>query len=958
MKMNSTPSSPSTFSPQPRTWRGRLPIAFILCCVGVLWARPSLLAQDQPQQNKPGSVIASHSPATSLAANVGLLPVGPQPLSVFSTGLTSKFQPSVAAAPESGLARLGGSLKNTAATVPWRPQLQNSSAATSGPSAPAASGGWSIVPSPNASSAGDPPLSPPQVFLYDVTCWSASDCWAVGAYGSFADGVFQPFILRWDGTAWSNAEAPTANPFLPGTLRGVSCNSASDCWATGYYQKDGYNQTLIQHWDGTSWVVVPSANTSSTQHNVLLGNVSCTSASDCWTVGAYYTGAVDQTLIQHWDGNAWSLMASPNADFTQSNDLFGVTCASASDCWAVGRYSNSNGLFRTLIEHWDGTSWTVANAPNTNEAEHNLLFNVTCASGSNCWAVGVYVGTSGFDQTLALQWNGSVWSIVPTQNTSPTEHNDLYDVTCASPSDCWAVGGYYNGSYGQTEIQHWDGVAWSVVDSPNLSRRDHFLYGVDCTSASDCWALGVYIPDTGDRILTLAVRWDGNSWTDKAAPSVASLKHNYLEWGSIDCVSASDCWAVGYARDGQGGLARTLTEHWDGNTWTVIPSPNVPRGSDNGANNFLYGVDCVSSSDCWAVGFYFSLGGNATLILHWDGAAWSVVPSPSTGTNHWNHLLGVTCASASDCFAVGYNTGPTNTTRQIMIARWNGVAWSLSTALGLPSAQNAELFGATCPSESNCWAVGYYTNGGISQPLIERWDGAAWLPFPSPSLTPTSSSLLLGVTCNSPTDCWAVGQTTSATGTNTQTLTQHWNGAAWSVVPSPNTSPVRDNFLFGVSCTSSANCWAVGYHKDSDGIPQTLVQQWDGTAWSIAPTPNRIRPNGATLKNYLKAVECPLPTRCFATGHYDNDYYGDNRGWFNQTMIQEFSVPVPLLGAVSRKVHGSAGPFDVDLPLSGSPGIECRHGGCQWDLPGRLPFRERSRQRWKCERRWGHRHRQ
>ena len=65
-----------------RTWRGRLPIAFILCCVGVLWVCPSLLAQDQPQQNKPGSVIVSHSPATSLQLTSALLPVGPQPLSV------------------------------------------------------------------------------------------------------------------------------------------------------------------------------------------------------------------------------------------------------------------------------------------------------------------------------------------------------------------------------------------------------------------------------------------------------------------------------------------------------------------------------------------------------------------------------------------------------------------------------------------------------------------------------------------------------------------------------------------------------------------------------------------------------------------------------------------------------------------------------------------------------------
>jgi Tol biopolymer transport system component len=42
-------------------------------------------------------------------------------------------------------------------------------------------------------------------------------------------------------------------------------------------------------------------------------------------------------------------------------------------------------------------------------------------------------------------------------------------------------------------------------------------------------------------------------------------------------------------------------------------------------------------------------------------------------------------------------------------------------------------------------------------------------------------------------------------------------------------------------------------------------------------------------------------------------------------------LPIQLLGAVSRKLHGNAGSFDVDLAQNGNPGIECRTGGANGD---------------------------
>ena len=155
-----------------------------------------------------------------------------------------------------------------------------------------------------------------------------------------------------------------------------------------------FDQTLIEQWDGTSWSIVTSPNTDTSQDNLLYG-VTCTSASQCWAVGYYNNGSADQTLIEHWNGTSWSIVTSPNGGTTQDNELYGVTCTSASQCWAVGLYSNGS-ADQTLIEHWNGTSWSIVTSPNGSTTQDNFLYGVTCTSASQCWAVGDYNNGSAY----------------------------------------------------------------------------------------------------------------------------------------------------------------------------------------------------------------------------------------------------------------------------------------------------------------------------------------------------------------------------------------------------------------------------------------------------------------------------------------------------------------------------------------------------------------------------------
>jgi hypothetical protein len=396
--------------------------------------------------------------------------------------------------------------------------------------------------------------------------------------------------------SWSIVSSPNASTTQTNILSGVTCVSASDCWAVGYYVNGSAGQTVIERWDGSSWAIVSSPNTLPTQDNILNG-VTCVSASECWAVGYYNNGSAAQSLIERWNGTSWAIVGSPDILATQNNYLSGVTCVSASNCWAVGYYLNASVVYQSLIEHWDGSSWAIVTSANTLPTQSNFLYGVTCVSASNCWAVGYYFITGVAYQSLIEQWDGSSWAVVSSPNTLPTQDNVLNGVTCVSESDCWTVGYYYSNGVASngTLIERWNGTSWSIVSSPsNSASAKNVLNGVTCLSASNCWAVGSYYTGGGDQ--TLIEHWDGTLWTIVPSPNTSDRQTNVLS--GVTCASTSDCWAVGNHYNG--GPFQTLTEHYT--VSPPIPTSVVSRKTHGTAGTFditlplagTRGVECRS----------------------------------------------------------------------------------------------------------------------------------------------------------------------------------------------------------------------------------------------------------------------------------------------------------------------------------------------------------------------------
>jgi erythromycin esterase-like protein len=260
----------------------------------------------------------------------------------------------------------------------------------------------------------------------------------------------------------------------------------------GSYFDDTANmrKTLILHWDGHAWTQVTSPSPGGTD-NELFG-VRAVSGTDAWAVGYDITsGSTDQTLILHWDGNAWTQVASPSPG-TAGTVLEAVAGTSSTDAWAVGS-SFTASTEKTLTLHWSGHKWAQVASPNRGTDDE--LFAVRGTSSTDTWAVGLSV-IGGVDQTLALHWNGSTWTRVTTPDPGgPGVSNDLVGVAGASADDVWAVGS--TGPSGSakaitrngTLILHWDGSGWTHVPSPGPEISSD-LFAVAASSASNIWAVG------------------------------------------------------------------------------------------------------------------------------------------------------------------------------------------------------------------------------------------------------------------------------------------------------------------------------------------------------------------------------------------------------------------------------------------------------------------------------------
>ncbi len=314
---------------------------------------------------------------------------------------------------------------------------------------------------------------------------TSTDAWAVGQQFGAAGQTPPPVTYHWNGTAWSLVATPSLG--VNASLLGVSASTASDAWAVGFSVLGRHqDSTLLEHWNGTAWSVDSAA--AVTGYAARLSSVVDLSPTNAWAVGEGATGP----LLEQWNGTTWSPVSLPDADFTPGPGQ-SLSASSAADIWLVGTSFNTT-TEATIAEalHFNGTAWSVVpmQQPGTNTP---TISAVTDLSATNAWAVGEDIGATSAigGSTLIEHWNGSTWSVVP----SPTPGADpsLSGVAARSASDVYAVGSSLpsiNGGVVQGVILRWNGTAWSADADPTTGSFSPLYAAATLPGAANEWAVG------------------------------------------------------------------------------------------------------------------------------------------------------------------------------------------------------------------------------------------------------------------------------------------------------------------------------------------------------------------------------------------------------------------------------------------------------------------------------------
>jgi hypothetical protein len=325
------------------------------------------------------------------------------------------------------------------------------------------------------------------------------------------------------------------------------------------------------------------------------------------------------------------------------------------------------------------------------------LNGVDATSFSDVWAV----GATDAHHCASQHWDGVSWTQLPTPNPGGTE-SSLLSVRRLSSTDVWAAGWHTTPDLTTLSlVLHWDGASWTQVPSVNPGASFNSLTSLTAISTDDIWAYGLTSATQGAPLTPLIEHWNGTDW------SLASggLAHTR----AIAGVAADDLWAVGSTP------LHALVRHYDGTSWSTATTPNPGRYGSN-----LTSVVAIRADDVWAVGSQDNAAGHPTArhtFLHWDGLAWRQVKASRSGRRgHLGPIYDSAAGGPDDAWVLARGRGDT------AFVHWNGDAWQ---RIGYPGA-GATLFDIDADSRTDAWAVGQNSQG---LPAILSYDGQFWTQY-------------------------------------------------------------------------------------------------------------------------------------------------------------------------------------------------------------------------------------
>ncbi len=298
-------------------------------------------------------------------------------------------------------------------------------------------------------------------------------------------------------------------------------------------------------------------------------------------------------------------------------------------------------------------------------------------------------GISCISSTTCYMVSGSTVIMTTNSGTTWTDGNisgiyNLAGISCPTSTVCYGVGS--SDTAGMGAIATLSSGSWTVTDAPSGVGE---LYGITCTSSTYCIAVGSSTANGQAVIVT-----DNNgSLTSTSAPiGVSSLSN-------VSCVSSSDCYAVGQSFTP--GIAAVI--YFNGSVWSGI---TIPAGVVQ-----LNSINCNGTSTsaiCIGVGLTdtplssTNTTSGAVISATESNGTWSAWSLNSSLPQYVYDLTGVNCLSLSNCYAVGY----TNALNASIISSTNANSSSPTWVNDTVPVMLPWLSDINCLSSSDCFAVG------------------------------------------------------------------------------------------------------------------------------------------------------------------------------------------------------------------------------------------------------------
>jgi hypothetical protein len=526
-----------------------------------------------------------------------------------------------------------------------------------------------------------------QGVLHGIWVTDGGDAFAVGDGGA---------ILRSQGGAWSTMTSGTT-----ADLKAVWGTSATNVLAVG---TDG----TILHYDGSSWSAMASGTSAA------LYGVAGTSANEIYAVGEAGT-------IARFDGASWTVTTEG------SRTLYGIS--------ARGDLRIVVGSNSTVLRQRDGNWEQMTGLPATGRE-----LRAVWSDGATAFVVGQ---SHSQERHVVWRYDDSGWvrlealigSLDPDDADGDASKRHLHSVWASSDDDVFIASGW-------GKLWHYNGQRFALHD-PRTTRSLHGVAGTgpdhvlaaaaggsvqqyagarwiaDATGASTNAELTRALRFAGGETIAIGtsgaiLEYDGATWVDRSLNTTRQLRTIWASseeaadatvfiaadlsglyrgtfGGSFSNVSTSGVLAVWGTSAGDLWLGGNDSRIWRASqaspgTWTLVHD----GGSGAPDVRVIWGT---SPSDIFAVG-------EAGLILHYDGATWSLMDTPTT-----SNLLDIWGTAPDNVFAVG---------REGALLHYNGVEWRRMTS---GTSENLLVLGATAAHD--IFAVG--TNN-----TLLHYDGISW----------------------------------------------------------------------------------------------------------------------------------------------------------------------------------------------------------------------------------------